>query len=49
MCTPLVLLRMTAYQSVVASLPPWMRYHGAGGPSTGSAVPLSTSWRPVAI
>lgn len=49
MWTPFVFLRITAYQSVVASPEPWMRSHGGDGPSTGSAVPLSTSWRPVAI
>lgn len=48
MWMPLVSLRMTAYQSVVASPEPWMRNHGAGGPSMGSAVPLSASCRPVA-
>ena len=49
MWTPFVSLRMTAYHRVVASPDPWMRNHGGGGPSTGSAVPLSANWRPVAI
>ena len=49
MCTPLVILRMTAYQSVVASPEPWMRNHGGCGPSAASATPLSTSCLPVAI
>ncbi|MEA2126040.1 MAG: hypothetical protein QOI80_2822 [Solirubrobacteraceae bacterium] len=48
MWTPLVSLRITAYQSVVASLVPWIRNHGGGGPSIGSAWPPSTSCRPVA-
>ncbi len=48
MCTPLVLLRMTAYHSVVASLPPWIRNHGACGPVIGSANPASSSCLPVA-
>ena len=48
MCTPLVLLRMTAYHSVVASLVPLIANQGAGGPSTGCDSPASSSWRPVA-
>ena len=45
---PLVCLRITAYHSVVASPEPWMRNHGAGGPSAGSEMPCSTSCLPVA-
>lgn len=48
MWTPFVSLRITAYQSVVASLVPWIRNQGLAGPSAGSASPLSTSCRPVA-
>lgn len=48
MCTPRVRFRITAYHSVVASPDPWMRYHGARGPSAGSASPSSMSCRPVA-
>ncbi len=45
---PRVDFRMTANQSVVASLPPWIRCHGRGGMSSGGEIPASTSWRWVA-
>jgi hypothetical protein len=41
-------LRITAYHMVVASPVPWMRCHGGGGSSSGSATLASTSWRWVA-
>ncbi len=45
---PLVDFRMTAYQSVVASLVPWIRSQGRGGKSSGGEMPAATSWRWVA-
>ena len=36
--------RMTAYQSVVASLVPWMRCQGRGGRPSAPATPASMSW-----
>ncbi len=48
MCTPRVFFRITAYQSVVASLDPLIANQGAGGPLMGSESPASSSWRPVA-
>lgn len=44
MYTPRSLLRMIAYHIVVASLVPWMRSHGRGGPSTVDATPAAISW-----
>ena len=40
---PFVRLRITAYQSVVASWVPWMRCHGRRGSSERSTTPASTS------
>ena len=48
MKTPRSDLRMTAYHIVVASLVPWIRSQGRAGPSMGSAIPASISWRWVA-
>ena len=48
MYTPFVRLRMTAYHMVMASCVPWIRCQGGWGPFTGSAIPASSSCRPVA-
>ena len=48
MNTPRSRLRSTAYHSVVASPVPWIGCHGRGGGCAPSAMPASTSWRPVA-
>ena len=49
MKTPRSRLRMTAYHIVDASLVPWMRSHGRGGPSSASMTPAAMSWRLVAM
>ena len=48
MYTPRSRLRKTAYQSVDASLGPWMRNQGRGGVPSRLEIPASKSWRPVA-
>ena len=49
MNTPLTCLRITAYQSVLASRSPRTGYQGRGGGSSGAVTPRSTSRANVAI
>ena len=48
MNTPRSFFRITAYQSVEASLSPRIGNHGRGGSSVSPATPASTSCRRVA-
>ncbi len=43
-----IFLRSTAYQSVLASLGPWMRCHGRSGTDPAETTPASPNWRRVA-